>query len=262
MPVYDIELIDDLSCQEFAYRVEGRNKKAAQEHACSRADPERLPTEPAHPNKRKRPLRCKRISRLTEGETQAWYCSRLKGEGRWSEAQQFIKDARCRLITEHPAWDSRRLTNKAWRAMMAAFPADGSLEPAQRERKQANEANASRMRNLEASGPDGRFQAELLIAAQANSDRGGIQDDVEWVYQNLDIAWPDIVLTTVPSRGSVALLGQAKQDKKWFLQTYHAKLLPTKARIEAGEWAQADDGQIADMCARLAEDAALEVDAV
>ena len=50
---------------------------------------------------------------------------------------------------------------------------------------------------------------------------------------------------------------QAKADKKWFLEKYHAKLLPTKSRIEADGWLEADDDQIAEMAARLREEEAL-----
>ncbi len=101
------------------------------------------------------------------------------------------------------------------------------------------------------------WRLKLLEAALSKSDRGGIQDDVEWVYQNLEVAWDQIVVDSVPSPGAVALLGEAKADRPWFFQTYHAKTLPTKAKIESDGWLEADDGQIAEMAARVREEMAL-----
>lgn len=106
--------------------------------------------------------------------------------------------------------------------------------------------------------PEAERQARFLKFALAKSDRGSIQDDVEWVYQNLRVTWHQIPLEGVPSPGAVALLGEAKEDKRWFLERYHAKLLPTKSRIEADGWFEADDGQVAEMAARVREEMAVE----
>lgn len=103
---------------------------------------------------------------------------------------------------------------------------------------------------------------ELLGVALSKLERGEavgtIQQDTEWTYQNLNVAWNKIDYATVPSPGAVALLEQAKGDKKWFLEKYHARLLPTKAQIDAGEWREADDNQVAEMAARLRDEMLVE----
>jgi hypothetical protein len=102
--------------------------------------------------------------------------------------------------------------------------------------------------------PETERQDRLLRIALTKSDRGGIQEDVDWVYQNLRVTWNQIPIHSVPSPGAVALLGEAKADKKWFLEKYHAKLLPTKSKLEEAGWLDADDGQVAEMRARILEE--------
>ena len=106
--------------------------------------------------------------------------------------------------------------------------------------------------------PEAECQARLLNVALTKSDRGGIQDDTEWTYQNLNVPWIKIPVDSVPSPGAVALLEQAKADKKWFLEKYHARLLPTKSQIDAGDWEVADDDRVAEMVARIREEQAGE----
>ena len=65
-------------------------------------------------------------------------------------------------------------------------------------------------------------------------------------------------MDTVPSPGAVALLEEAKADKKWFLEKCHARLLPTKSKIDAGDWLEADDDRVAEMAARIREEMAGE----
>ncbi len=106
--------------------------------------------------------------------------------------------------------------------------------------------------------PEAERQLRLLKAGLVKPDRGGIQEDVEWVYQNLNVSWHQIPVESVPSPGAVALLEQAKGNKMWFLEKYHARLLPTRAKIDAGDWSESDDGQVAEMVARVKEEMAIE----
>lgn len=102
-------------------------------------------------------------------------------------------------------------------------------------------------------------KAVLLAEALSRSDRGGVQEDTEWCYQNLDVLWDDIEVVTVPSPGAVALLAEAKVDKKWFLTTYHAKLLPTKSKFESEGWFETDDNRIREMADGVRDELSLRV---
>ena len=197
--------------------------------------------------------------RVTRDDQKA-FKARLQSEGRWGEAIRFREAARSRLGAEHPEWGYKRISREAWSMMFETFPPGRSKSAPPSGRRESPAVDAvARSNEL----PAGNAQAEqiarskLLEAALAGSDRGGIQDDTEWVYQNLNVSWNKIPADSVPSPGGVALLEQAKADKKWFLEKYHAKLLPTKSRIEADGWLEADDDQIAEMAARLREEEAL-----
>lgn len=201
-----------------------------------------------------------RPKKMPATETRKAFKARLQSEGRWGEAIRFREAARSRLGAEHPEWDYKRISREAWSMMFETFPPGRSKSAPPSGRRESPAVDAvARSNEL----PAGNAQAEqiarsrLLEAALAGSDRGGIQDDTEWVYQNLDVAWNKIAVETVPSPGSVALLGESKDDKKWFLEKYHAKLLPTKSKFEAEGWFETDDGQIAEMAARIREEMAL-----
>lgn len=86
----------------------------------------------------------------------------------------------------------------------------------------------------------------LLNAALKNDEMGGVQKDTEWVYQNLMVLWRFIDVDQIPSPGSLALLVEAKKDKRWFLSNYHAKLLAITSKIDPDGWFEADDNQIED----------------
>jgi hypothetical protein len=135
---------------------------------------------------------------------------------------------------------------KAWRRECARIAAAAAVLsgrlPKTHRKKRASRAGG------------GEYQSTLLRAALAKSDRGGIQEDVEWVYQNLGVPWKDIPVHSVPSPGAVTLLVEAKRDKKWFLEKYHAKLLPNKSQRDDASWFEADDGQVAEMAARVREE--------
>lgn len=176
----------------------------------------------------------------------------IQRDGRWREVVAFRRERRAEFNREHPLWNEQKVSDAVWSLAFAAFPPSGRCEsPAVDSVARSNEL------------PAGNAQAEqiarskLLEAALVSSERGGIQDDTEWCYQNLQVPWDQIPLEGVPSPGSVALLTQAKLDKKWFLQTYHAKLLPTKSKVEAEGWFETDDGQIAEMAARIREENAM-----
>ena len=214
MPVYDVDLVDNETCQQFSYRLAARTPKMAEASARQAAQPERFDVD-GHPLDSDSPLRCMPIKKVPESEGVEWLrscpSSVDKEEGQWMEA------------------------------------AEKALPRKQTKPKKRIKRN-----------PEAECQARLLNAALVKSDRGGIQDDTDWVYQNLDVPWNKIPVDSVPSPGSVALLGEAKADKRWFLEKYHARLLPTKAKIDADGWLEADDGQIAEMAALIREEMAGE----
>ena len=263
MPVYDVDLVDDATSQEFSFRLEARDRRVAEKLARRRAQPERYQKDPLSP-KASVPLRCMRLQKLARTPTMQWFRSRLEGEERWPEAGKFIKDTISCMMQDHPHWEGSRLTRSAWNAMMAAFPEEISMDSGQVRRLRDNKeliAKAEKKKGAQreqAANPDAGPRARLLRAALVKSDRGSIQDDTEWVYQNLDVPWDKIVVDSVPSPGAVALLNEAKANKPWFFQTYHAKTLPTKAKIESDGWLEADDGQIEEMAARVIDEMAEE----
>lgn len=99
-------------------------------------------------------------------------------------------------------------------------------------------------------------KARLMKAALAEPDKGGVQQDTEWVYQNLNVPYNKIPSESVPSPGALGLLEQAKLDKRWFLQTYHAKLLPLKSKYESDGWFESDEDDIENMVSEVKEELA------
>jgi len=200
-----------------------------------------------------------RPKKMAATETRKAFKARVQAEGRWDEAIRFREAARSRLGTEHPEWDYKRISREAWSMMFETFPParSKSAPPSGRRESPAVDA-AARSNEL----PAGNAQAEqiarskLLEAALGLSERGGVQEDTEWVYQNLDVPWDGIEVASVPSPGGVALLKQAKKDRKWFLQTYHAKLLPMKSKFESEGWFEADDSRIREMADEVREELA------
>ena len=178
----------------------------------------------------------------------------MEQEGCWAEAVAFRNAARKRLSSEHPAWSSERVLKAAWEATIDEFPCSPVLL-SQEPGSVGGSVDGSVVE--ESRSESDVWRLRLLESALSKSDRGGIQDDVEWVYQNLAVEWDEIEVDTVPSPGAVALLGEAKANRPWFFQTYHAKTLPTKAKIESDGWLEADDGQIEEMAARIRDEMAL-----
>lgn len=190
---------------------------------------------------------------LARSERRAWEAARKKArpqcyedDGRLIEGYSPQRIVSCKVVPpdEAEAWFRTLPPDKGSRRIPAVLGPGG--KPAEVKPSKMKRSRTSR----KGQSP---WQAALLKAALAKSDRGGIQQDVEWVYQNLDVPWQAIPVDSVPSPGSVALLIQAKADKKWFLEKYHARLLPTRSKDDAG-WFEADDGQVAEMAGRVREE--------
>lgn len=250
MAVYDIELTDLCTGQVFRLQVEGRNKKAAEVDARHRVESLRDPAPPGSPSRKDSALKLTLHNRLSEKDARRAFKACMQREGRWREVLAFRRERRAEVSRDHPLWNHQKVLDAVWSLAFAAFPS----EP-----RSSKSAGMSAVEGVEElSGVElESAQVKLLEAALSSSDRGGIQDDTEWVYQNLDVPWDKIEVSSVPSPGGVGLLKQAKADPKWFLQTYHAKLLPTKSKFEAEGWFETDDGQIDDMAARIREEMAL-----
>jgi hypothetical protein len=209
MPVYDMELFDDDTCQQFSSRQLAQNPNKAKAAARREVEAERFDAD-GRPLEEGTPLRCLAITKLPDDEALAWIRSRPVDD-----------------MEESPV-----------------DPDDSAGETPTKKR-------ATPVVGF-------RHIPRLLKAALARVERGTIQEDTEWVYQNLSVPWKDIPVDTVPSPGAITLLAEAKADRKWFLEKYHARLLPTKSQIDAGDWQEADDDQVAEMAARIREEMLVE----
>ncbi len=248
MALYEFTFMDDLT--EDTYYIshfgdhgqEGAEREARARLEITRKRP------PGYAEKELVPLRLTGYLRSPNQAAYTALFNRVGKEGRGDQYEAFRTKANKRLLAEHPKWSPHQRLKEMWRLAFELFPPmDPRTSFAAREAKE-----------IKQDGTDERAREALLSRALTKSDRGEIQEDVDWVYQSLEIAWNQIPVDNVPSPGAVGLLLQAKSDKKWFLEKYHARLLPTKAKIESGGGSMGDDSQIAEMCARIIEDAALE----
>lgn len=213
-------------------------------------------------------------SRVYGGENNAVFRDRVKAEGRWSEFTEFRSLLKARLISEFPDWSEDEFRQAVWLQCREAF---SSADMADKEKEILAEKAAVRSRLPMEHEEDGSkseseqlvagvkareipvsSKAALLAAGGRLDSVGGVQDDVEWVYQHLDVPWSGIDVEGVPSRGAVGLLATAKTDPAWFYQTYHAKLLPTKSQVEAEGWFRADEGRIEEMVKLVVDDRELK----
>ncbi len=237
-------------------QVEGCNGKDAEKDARHRVESFRDPVPPGSP-RNNAALKLTLHNRLSEKAALMAFRARMREEGRLFEAELFRDEARRRLAEEHSAWDDRRCLHEAWMATFREFPSYSSLGFQGPDLAATAATAAIAAERTDTEDREAAARSQLLKVALVSSDRGGIQDDTEWVYQNLAVPWDQIPVETVPSPGSVALLGEAKADKKWFLEKYHAKLLPTKSKNDSDGWFEADDNQVAEMCARIREENAM-----
>lgn len=160
--------------------------------------------------------------------------------------------------------DKKRSTKEKWRLVEESYLSPAALDAVcRREGVTPLQIESWAAPDLEAfvspAGERKSARTTILTAARRRTDRGSVQEDTEWVYQNLVIPWGEIDPGTVPSPGAVALLGQAKKDQRWFLEKYHAKLLPSKSKVESEGWFEADDNRIGEMAREVREELALRL---
>jgi len=190
---------------------------------------------------------------------------RLKADGRWFLADRQRREEMARLAKENPDWNQFKRRGLSWEWIMDRYgraPAVTITGRPARPRPQPRPKAPPRPKlaasDLEEDGePLEELDSSLLDAALATDPKsGGVVEDTEWVYRYLVIPWDRIDPDSVPSSGAVGLMKLAKQDPRWFLQTYHAKLLLKATRGESEGWAEADDGQIEAMVNRIREEQA------
>ncbi len=255
MAIYDIGFEDRATGQVLRFpEVSARNKKQAEEQTRTRANKMRLPAPPGSLFLKHAALTLTICNRMSFETARALFLARINRERRTAKYQAFCAERREELKLAHPEWSYKQRYAEVYMLAFEAFTPLRRTTPKALEIPQEIAAPGPNEQEIAAEDV-ASGQWALLSMAKSQSDRGGIQEDVDWVYQNLEVEWPDIPLTNIPSPGGIGLLVQAKEDKKWFLQTYHAKLLPTKAKIEAGEWSETDDSGIAEMCSRLTAEA-------
>lgn len=259
MAVFDIELTDIATAQVFRAQLEHTSGKGAEAAARKQFNPLREDPPPGSPYRKSAAMKLTLCDKLSMKDARRAFKLRMIREGRKREHLAFVLERRAEFTRDHPQWNVTRVLNETWRLAFGAFPPEPRrpLRPS----KAACRAAVVKVEEFSEKEIIGA-NVLLLEAGLARADRGGIQEDTEWVYQNLDVPWDRIDAESVPSPGGVALLSQAKMDQKWFLATYHAKLLPSKSRIETEGWFEADDGQVAEMVERLREEAFKEEVAV
>jgi len=74
-----------------------------------------------------------------------------------------------------------------------------------------------------------------------------IQEDVQWVYRNVETPWKDLDERGIPSRGAMGLLRAAKRNPEWFYMTYHSKFMPSRTQVERDEFLKTDCDRIEEL---------------
>lgn len=159
---------------------------------------------------------------------------RLQAAGVWKD---FLADRKA-LMAEHPKWAAHQID-----VVMTEKYADVEAPEGPDGERIENAADGEAEDTIDPTpdGPQKQFRRE----------------DVEWVYQNLDT---DASRADAPSPGAFGLREWAKKpgNKGEFYRNFLAKLLPSKAQVDA-DAARIDDGSSCeDTCRTLLREIADE----
>ena len=180
------------------------------------------------------------------------FATRVDAENRLPELASYRREASARIRLDHPNWDTWRANRAAWELAMVSFPVSGGNPIPVATNVFPDSPPVATQGH--ASDPPTLVQGKLLKAVLSDERSAGSLEVAEWVFENLIIPWKQIRVDRVPSAGAIALLAEAKEDRKWFFQTCYSKLLNSKAQAASESWSEVDDGVVEEMANRVKED--------